>query len=514
MAIKNKNSVITATFLVSGMTLVGKLLGFIRQAVIADYFGASWQSDAFFFAEKMPKLIFPSIASAFATAFITQYISVSVGQGEKRGDKFASSTLVGMLALSLLICCAGVIVSPWIVRIFAPGFTGEQLDLTIHLSRITIGAYIFPVAQYMLAAILNSKKIFLRSQIGGLFYNLFVVVYTIILGRNQGIDDLTWTIVYGQILQVIILAVFVSKNFHFSLDLKGILGTNRLVLAAALPILLSYCLDSVNQLIDQLLGSLLNEGVVSALSYSASLNNIVTGVFIVALSTVLYPTLAENIANKDNNLFCSNLLKNLTMLFMILVPISAIVFMCSGDIVNIVYARGNFDQNAVNITGMALMYYAWMYPFLAIQNVIVRGFYAMNDSKTPLYLSIMALLINAMLSYWLSKSMMIGGLALGTTISTIFTAISLLIALKKKMPNLRLNALIPTMSKIVLSNICLMLLEYQLLQLLSGFTPLVRFFTAAFLGMVFYLGILFLLKCDELKILVRLLPQKRIKERK
>ena len=497
-----KNINITkSALLISAITLIGKLLGFIRQTVIANYFGVSWQTDAFFFAEKMPKLIFPSIANAIATAFITIYISKSVVESKTQADRFASSVLVAMMIAAILLSGIGVVICPVLVKLLAPGFFGEQLSLAVHLTRITLGAYVLSVAQYMLAAILNSKKIFVRSQIGGLFYNVFVIIQTLILGQNQGVDNLVWTIVSGQIIQVIVVLFFVSKNFKFTWHSSSVFHDGQLIIILAVPIFVSGGLESLNQLVDELLGSLLSTGTISGLSYSSSLNSIVTGMFISALSTVLYPILTENVANGQTEEFSNNLRKNLLVLFIVLIPVSVIACFCAPDIVSVVYKRGNFNKEAVELTTKALAYYAWMYPFLAIQNVAIRGFYAIQDTKTPLYMSGIAVLLNSVFSYFLSKKLAIGGLALGTTISAFLSAFFLLLGLRKKISSISLWICIPSAFKAIIAGVIMSVCIIILNPICGTLSHLTRLILVSSAGGTSYIAILIVLKCSEVFLL-------------
>lgn len=369
----NKHSIFKASIIVTVIIILGKLFGFARDAVIAAYYGANWQTDAFFFAQSMPAMIFPAVCNSLATAFISLYVSHSIEKGEQSGERFASRMLISTIGIAGILSVLAIVFTPWIVPIFAPGFSVVQTSLAIHLTRLTMGAFVLTMTYYMLSAILNSKKLFYGSQIAALGYNLTVIIIAISLGKDQSIDALTLTVIFGHLIQVLMLIGFAWKHFNFTLRLNPFYIDTKLLIKLALPILFGNSIVQINNIVDKVLASLLGAGTVSALYYSNSLNRFVTGVFITTLSTVIYPSLTASFANKDIKKFNSELLNSLSLLPIVILPISIITTIYATDIVSIVYQRGNFDVSATRLTAAALTFYAGMYVFSSIQEVLILG---------------------------------------------------------------------------------------------------------------------------------------------
>lgn len=496
------HSVFRTASIVSLIVMFGKIIGFIRDAVIASFYGVTWETDAFFFAQSMPSLVFPAVCSSLSTAFITMYVSRRIKKGPADGDKFASRMLITTIGISILLSIVSIFIMPWVVPVFAPGFQGSQRILAIRLSRITMGSFALTMFHYMAAAILNSRKMFYSSQIAAVVYNIAVIILTFIIGANKNVWLLTYTVILGHLLQSIVLLYFLLKHLKINVKMNPFHKDSKMLIKLALPILLGNSLVQLNNIIDKLIASLLQSGAVSALSYSSTLNRLVTGIFITTLSTVIYPSLSTHIANNDEKKFNSELLNSLSALPIVILPISIITAIFATDIVTIVYQRGSFDASATRLTAAALTFYAGMYVFSSIQEVIIRAFYALKDTKTPMINVVVAVIANSIISAILSRLIGIGGIALGTTISTAIASIILWVSLKKKLPDLKLNSMYSTIVKVIISSVGMIIFLVFLKQYNSNLVPLVRFLLATIMGFTVYFSALFMLKCREMIIIM------------
>lgn len=507
--INNKNNdIFKASIIVTLIIILGKIFGFARDAVIAAFYGANWQTDAFFFAQSMPSMIFPAVCNSLSTAFISLYVSHSIENGEKAGECFASRMLISTIGIAALLSILSIFFAPWIVPILSPGFTAIQTRLAIHLTRLTMGAFVLTMIHYMLSAILNSKKLFYGSQIAALGYNLTVIIITMGFGRGQSMDTLTLTVIFGHFIQVIMLICFAWKNFSFTFHVNPFHSDTKLLITLAVPILFGNSIVQINNIVDKIIASFLESGAVSALSYSSSLNRFVTGVFITTLSTVIYPSLTASYANNNIRKFNSELLNSLSLLPIVILPISIITTIYATDIVLIVYERGSFDINATKLTSSALTFYAGMYVFSSIQEVIIRAFYALKDTKTPMVNAAIAVVANSIISIIFSKIIGIGGIALGTTISTALASVILWFSLKRKLPDLKLSSLYPTILKVLSSAVIMIIILLYLQQNLFALAPVIRFLIVTLIGFLVYFGALLLLRCKELIIILNIFKRK------
>ncbi|MBQ9833273.1 MAG: murein biosynthesis integral membrane protein MurJ, partial [Clostridia bacterium] len=369
-------------------------------------------------------------------------------------------------------------------------------------------AFIMLMGQCMFAAILNARKLFVRVQIGSILFNVVVIGGIFVFGKTQDVAILTWATVIGHTIQNIFLFIFAKKRFKFSVPKKLFDSDIKRMIKLAVPILLGNSVYQINNIVDKNLASNLGEGAVSALSYSGTLNLLVVAVFITSLTTVLYPTLTRNAAEGNSEEYSSNLLNSISMIGIVIIPISIIAFMFSDDIVRIVYERGQFNPEATRLTSAALKYYALGFVFTGIREMMVRGFYARENSKTPMINGIIAVAANIVSSILLSRVMGIAGIALGTAISSLIASALLIVSMRRDLESVKLSTKKHSIIAMIVSGIVSvgvligvdgLLVSFETIGTLGA---LIRFAAAVLLGGGAYLVSLILMKCEEIKMLL------------
>lgn len=505
---KKQTSLLHATLSVSVLAILCKLLGFAREALIAAYYGATAETDAFFFAHGMPSMIFPTVGTSFAMTFTSIYIKRTAEEGEVSGDRYASRMLAATSLLGILLGLVGIAVSPVLVPLLAPGFSGSQLTLAVHLTRLIMGAFVLNMLQYMLGAVLNSKKLFIGSQVAALLYNASIITVTALLGQGQGMDTLMITMILGMAIQVFTLAGCCKGHFHYTLRTNPFHRDTRILVSMTLPVLLGNSVEQLNYIVDKALSSTLSEGALSALSYAKSLDAMVISVFVVSLSTVLYPTLTGDAAIGDMERYGATLLQSLSGLCLLLVPISCITVLSAGNIVEIVYARGRFNQSAVELTATALACYAPRFALVGIWEVLIRAFFAVQDTKTPMRNSAIGMGCNIVFSLIFVRWLGIAGIALGTVAAAVASAALLLWDAHRKLPALPLPLFFRNFGKQLLAGAVLSLS----LLLFHRFVPipwaLLRFAADTLLGFFVYFLSLLALGSQDLRTFIGIFRKK------
>jgi len=505
-----KYSIIKVTILITIITILSKFVGFVREALIALYFGANAQTDAYFLAQNMPSLVFPSVCTAISIAFITTYTGKLTCETEETADNYSVSVIFSMLFLSGILASLGYFAAPLLVRIFAPGFARGTLELAIRLTRITMPTFVLIMTQYILTAVLNAKKYFIGSQLAGLALNITIIVITIIIGSTYGVFGLTVTVVVGNLVQITVLLLCVKNHIKIKCPRNVIANTIDL-LSLAVPIFLGICVIQINHIADKIIASGLIQGSLSALSYSNVLNQFVVSIIIVGLTTVLYPFIAEKIAINETDTLVLHISNALNTLIIVLTPITIITIIYSYDIVTIVFGRGEFDQMAVGLTSEALLFYSIGYLSIGIREVLIRVFYAYKDTKTPMINSFLSVFLNITLSIVLSRYMGVSGIALGTSIATILAGGMFAFEVKRKLPNIPMQRIKKVCSKVLIS--CGGMILIILLMKVLNISVLLRFSLAAIVGMGIYALSLYLLKCEEIYIVADLLRNYIVKKK-
>lgn len=504
---KKYKTLLGTTFIVTILIVLGKVLGFIREAIIADFYGATAETDAFFLAQSMPAMIFPAVCNSLSMAFSSIYIKRIVENGPE-SEKYASRMLIVTSVIGLVLGIIGVFISPIIVPLFAPGFTKAQIQLATYLTRITMGAFVFTMLQYMLAAILNSKKFFIGSQVSALFYNITIIVMTLLIGRGQTMTVCTLIVTAGLVVQVASLIVCCSKCFKFKPNKSLLAKDTGQLLKLALPILLGNSIVQINTIVDKALSSTLESGSMSALSYAGTLNTLVISIFVMSLSTVLFPTLADNAAKGNRTEYINNLYSSISTICLILVPIACISIIDSNEIVSIVFKRGSFDKSAVDKTAIVLAFYAPGFIFSGIREVVTRAFFAVQDTKTPMINSAIGVGCNIVFSCILVRFIGIAGIALGTTLAGVIISAMLLWNLKKKFNEIKIS----DFAKELLKQIVAGLVVFAVLLLKRHFIPIgnqiLQFVSDVAIGLILYVFFLYILRSEDIKRAVRLVINK------
>lgn len=496
---KKNNSLFQTALMVSILTVIGKLLGFGRDAVIAAYYGATSETDAYFFANAMPGTLFPAVCSSLSVAFTSIYIKRFAEEDKGASDRYASRMLIGTSIIGIVLGLVGIVIAPIFVPLIAVGFEGSQLALAIQLTELTMGSFVLLMLQYMLCAVLNSKKIFVAPQIAGVLYNIVIIAVTVGLGRSQSMEVLTLTTVGALGVQVVVLVLFCYKKLRFSLQLKGILTEMKQLLLLALPILLGNSVVQINSIVEKALGSGLSEGALSALNYANTLNSVVTGVFIMSISTVLFPTLTVDATSGNMEKYGKTLSKGLNLLSIILIPISCITLIDAKEIVTIVFARGSFSEAAVVLTSTVLMCVAPRFVFYGICETLTKGFYAVQDTKSPMKNSTIGVLFNIAFSLIFVRWLGIVGIALGTTLSIVLRTILLFCDAKKRLPDVSFGGLVKSVGKQMMAGIMVTVFLVGFHSLVEIAMPLLCFMVDTVIGVTIYFVIVWLFDVDDVR---------------
>lgn len=459
----------------------------------------------------MPGMIFPAVCSAISTAFLTVFLEYKNLKGEQESKYYATKMLIGTFLLANILSIVAVIISPFLVSIMSPGFAGEQKALAIKLTQMIMSAFSVTMLYYMLTSIVNAEKKFYAPQIAAFLYNLVIILGTILKGPRQNMQQLTMTVIIGQFFQAIILFVFAKISFQYHLNTKHFYLEIKRLIKLSIPILIGNSFLQISNIIDKSLGSLLERGSISALSYATSINNLVLTIIIASISTVIFPILTDNIMKGKKKEYGEILGKTISILSIILLPISIIAVIYADFIVEIIYKRGKFDASAVEVTGVVLMYYAASYIFFAIREILTKGFYSLQDTKTPMYTSGIGVISNIIISILLIKPLGIKAIAFGTMLSSFVSSFILLKKAKEKLPyfNINIKSLI---KKLIFSGTGMIITVGITKNFLYEQPNMFNIIAGLVIGSIAYVGILFLLQSEEIYTLVILLKNKKQKK--
>ena len=382
---------------VGSMTFLSRILGFVRDTLIARVFGAGVYTDAFFVAFKIPNLLRRlSAEGAFSQAFVPVLAEYKNRRGHAETQTLVDhvTTLMG-LAL-VLITVLGMLAAPWVVYVSAPGFTDDpnKFALTVDLLRITF-PYIFFISLVSLGGgILNTYSKFSVPAFGPVWLNLAFIVAALFFAPyfNPPIKVLAWAVFVGGILQLAFQVPFLAKigfipRFSLNLHDEGVMRILKLMA----PAVFGVSIAQLSLLINTIFASFLVTGSVSWLYYADRLMEFPTGVMGVALGTILLPSLSKSYADKADGEYSKLMDWGLRLTFILALPAAVALAVLAVPLVASLFHYGAFSEHDVEMTRQALMAYSLGLIGLIMVKVLAPGFYSRQNIKTPVKIAVFTL---------------------------------------------------------------------------------------------------------------------------
>jgi len=403
---------------VSSMTLLSRILGFVRDTVVARAFGAGLATDAFFVAFKIPNLLRRLFAEgAFAQAFVPIFAEYKNRRGEADA-RILVDNVSGVLALALaVVTLIGVAAAPLIVYVSAPGFTAtpEKFALTIDLLRITFPYILFISLVSLAGGILNTYSRFSVPALTPALLNLTFIGFALWAAPyfNPPIKALAWAVFCGGALQLAFQIPFLLKIKmlpRFKLDLKDA-GVSRVIRQMG-PAVFGVSIGQVSLLINTIFASFLVSGSVSWLYYADRLMEFPTGLLGVALGTILLPSLAKHYSDQSPAEYSKLLDWGLRLTLMLALPAAVALAVLAVPLIATLFHYGQFSEHDVFMTRNALVAYSVGLLGLILVKVLAPGFYARQNIRTPVRIAIVALFATQAMNFAFIGFLQHSGLAL------------------------------------------------------------------------------------------------------
>ncbi|MDQ2995410.1 MAG: murein biosynthesis integral membrane protein MurJ [Pseudomonadota bacterium] len=428
-----------STMVVSTMTFISRILGFVRDMVFAYFMGAFGGFDAFVVAFKIPNFMRGLFAEgAFAQAFVPVLSEYRVKRSQEETKAFIDHT-AGTLAVALLVVTLLTeIATPILVGVFAPGFWGhpEQYQLANVMLRITF-PYLFLISLTAFSgAILNSFGAFASAAFNPVLLNVALISAAALAARYLDVPviGLAWGVFAGGVLQLLFLMPILYRKGLLPIPRWGWHDAGvRRVMRLMVPALFGVSATQIGLLLDTVFASFLPEGSISWLYYSQQLTFFPLGVFGVALATVVLPHLSRKHADNHKGGFDAALDWALRCVLVIGIPAGiGLVLMAGPLIATLFYNGGAFTQHDVRMATLSLMAFSIGIPSFMLVKVLASGFYSRQDIRTPVRISVCALVSNVVMNCLFIVPLHHSGLALATALSSSFNAGMLFYLLIKK----------------------------------------------------------------------------------
>ncbi len=436
-------------------TGLSRVAGLIRDMVVAGIFGAGFATDAFFMAFTIPNLLRRFFAEGSLTAaFVPTFSDVLHKQGADEARKVASICWTLLMLVLAVVMLAGVLGSPLIVKGIGFGFSAVEgkLALTDHLNRIMFPYIFFVSLLALVTGILNVFGKYFWPSLSPLFLNLCMILCALFFSSSFDvpITALAVGVLLGGIVQFVIqIPVLKSVGVRLRFNANFRHPAVRRIATLMLPGIAGVAIYQINVVVTRLLASFLPEGSVSFLYYGQRLFEFPQGIFIVSLAQAVLPSMSRQAALGDTDGLKESLRFALVLIGLITIPAALGLMLCSQPVFSLFFMSGKFSYEDVRQSALALAFYAPGLLFVGASRVIVPAFYAMKNTRTPVWISFWTLLVNAGLGLALMGPMKHLGLALALTLSSVFNCILLVWALRRRYGRLGLKPVFLTFLRLI-----------------------------------------------------------------
>lgn len=494
---------IKSTGVIGIATALSRILGFVRDIVIANFFGTALYAQAFVIAFRIPNLLRDLIGEGAANAAIVPVLTEELTKkGKPEFFKLAQIIFNILFWLLLILTVIGIFASPLIVRMIAPGFfvDKEKFEITVTLTRILF-PFLFLVGLWAYAmGVLNSLGHFAMPALGPCILNLSMILCASWFGEN--VFGLATGVLAGGILQLFIQAPPLYQNgWRPALTTEFRHPKAKRIGILLVPRALGSCVYQVNVFVSTILASIssiVGDGAVAALYYANRVWQLPLAIFGIALAQAVLPAMSRHTALNDTPKLKEMIAFSLNVLFFILMPATIGLIILRTPITRILFQRGAFTAYSTGITSSALLFYSIGLVACGGIKVLVSAFYAMQDTVTPLKTAFWALFINIVLNLALMWPLKVGGLALATSLSATFNFIALYILLERKLGDFGKKVMLDSFLKVTASSVAMGITLVSLMKYFSNLNIFTLLITIG-AGIAVFLLAAYLFKVKELK---------------
>ena len=491
-------------------TVLSRILGYIRDMLQAKFLGTGKGMDAFIIASLIPNLLRRLTAEgAMTAAFIPVFAQEKKDKSRDELWTFANAFFFDLTLILTVLTVLGIVFAPILVKIIAPGYgrVPGKWELTIVLTKIMF-PYIFLISLAALAmAILNSFKKFVIPAFTPVLFNLSIITAALIFAENAGEPAYVFAVgvVLGGLLQLAIQIPFLRRQgMTFKFGLSFTHPAVKKVAKLMIPGIFGAGIYQINMLISRMIATSLEEESVSSLYYASRIEELTLGLFAIALSIALFPTLSDLAARKDIEGMKKTLKYSFKLVFLVTFPAMAGLIVLNQPIIQVLFQRGAFDAQSTAMSSWCLFFFAFGLPFISGTKILAPMFFSLKDTKTPVIVAFFVMISYIGFSLILMGPLRAGGLALALSLSSLINFVVLFYLLEKKLgkiekKDLLVSALKSALSAVVMGGsvwISIKQFDFEKLVFIEKLSVVLAVILG---GMIIYLIMNLLFKHEDLK---------------
>lgn len=482
------------SLLVTIVMVLGYFLSFAKEATVANYYGVSSLVDAYTIALTIPVTLFALVSVAIQSVVIPIYSDILYKSNKEEANRYINGLISVVAIISLVLIGIFELAAGPLVSIFAPGFDSETHSVAVNLLRICLPVILFSLIDKIFLGLLNVHKQFVWPSIAIYFQNVAIICAIIFLHEQFGIVAACIGQIIGEGLQFAFLLLLATRYYHyeFVFDIKNPQIVESL--KNSLPIMWSISVAEICAVINRAVASFLFAGSIAALGYASKLNGVLISFFTAAVSTIIYPMFAES--SSKNNIEQLNKRVNfiLSAYTFFLIPLMLWVMYYKTEIVEVVFARGAFDQDAISITQSLFGCYVVGIIFMAFRETITKVFYSLHDTKTPAVNATLGVIINIIFNITLPFILGVEGLAIATSMTAAIISCRLLVLLVKRNDGISLSYFKKNILPVTVASGLMLISLLVMERFTNDLQPLVKMTIGAMVGILFFILVSIILK--------------------
>lgn len=541
-------TITSAAVIIGGLSLISRFLGIFRDRILAAEFGAGDALDIYYAAFRLPDLVYNLLVLGAVSAGLIPVFAALISQNKDREAwKLINNVLNFILAGLIIVCVILFLTAPWLMPLVAPGFEAQKISLVVDLSRIMFLSPILLGLSAVFGSILQSFKRFFVYSLAPIFYNIGIIIGALYLVPWWGIYGLAWGVVLGAgfhlISQLIVLPVL---GYRYQWNFNWRHKNTRLVGQLMVPRTLTLIVNQFNFLIVTIVASTLAAGSLAIFNLANNLQSFPLGIFGVSFSVAALPTLSVLAAKNKMADFVATFSSVFRQIIFFILPVSILFYVLRAQIVRVILGSGQFSWFDTRLTAAALALFALSLFAQGAIPLIIRAFYALQDSRTPFFIGLASLLVNIlslfffrliygfdnwfsfftvailkMSDLWHLVDLRILALPLAISVSSVFNLLFLLIWLRKKIGRLDGRRLTDSAFRIGFASLGAGLFTYAALQIIDKIVYTHTFFgvfsqglAAGLIGLTGYGLLGYLLRMEEMAVFIASLKKRLFKEAK
>lgn len=514
-----------AAFILGFTGLLSNILGLYRERMIAGAFGAGRMTDAFYASFRLPDMIFNLlILGALSSAFIPVFVEKIAEKKEEDAQYVANSFMNFILLTAIAFGVVVFIAAPKLVPLMFPGFfktvTTDSVDmyqLTVTMTRVMILSPIFFAISGVFGGILNSYKRFVAYAIAPLIYNISIILSVVYLRGyfETPIYAVAAGVIIGALLHALVqLPSVLATGYRWRpiIDMKR--GEVARIVKLMIPRTLAIGASQINLLVDTFIASFFVGGI-TVLNYANNIQTVPVVIFGISIATAIFPVLAENFSKGNMKEFMTSFSWSARRILFFMIPATVGIIVLRAQIVRLIYGIGNFSWENTYWTTKSLLFFSFGLIATALIPLLVRAFYSLQDTRTPLYISLATMLVNIALSLTLpfipALELGVAGIALAFSIASTVNAVLLAIWLHGKIGVLDPDhKIFESTARLVLASLLMGLLTYGSLYFFDTLVStnyvvglLLQTAGAVCVGGLSYFAITWAFKCEETLYMLR-----------